>query len=275
LYAVSIRNPDKNSPAPITTAAVKARFFFEPLPARAHKIGSTKQIQSLSLERKPTMKIYKFVLVAGLCAMLVLGSISLADPNAPEKKEGQCTAMHDKDPNIAPMFALTDPNGKEVKLSDFKDKIVILEWFNYDCPFVKALHQSGVPTEMLKKIDKKKVVWLAINSTYYATAKGNQDFITEYKLTYPVLLDPESKVGKLYKAKTSPHIFIINPQGKIVYQGAIDNAPLAKKPDKEAYVNYVEKALDELLAGKDVSIKETKPYGCSVKYPPTEKPAEK
>jgi peroxiredoxin len=219
------------------------------------------------------MKIQKMMVIKWIAVAFLLGSIGLTQGGTEQTNHDK--ACPHKDPNAAPLFALTDPNGKEFKLSDFNDKIVVLEWFNYDCPFVKALHQSGLPNQILQKYDKKKVVWLAINSTHYATAQANQDFIKEYKLTYPVLLDPESKVGKLYKAKTSPHIFIINGKGSIVYQGAIDNAPLAKKPEKEAYVNYVEKALDELLAGKEVSIKQTKPYGCSVKYPPEEKPVEK
>jgi peroxiredoxin len=177
-----------------------------------------------------------------------------------------------KDPNLAAAFTLPNQDGKEVNLSDFKGKIVVLEWMNYDCPFVKAEYSAKVMKNLSEKYAKQGVVWLAINSTNYADAKGDEAFIKEYQLPYPVLLDKDGKTGKLYKAMTTPHLFIIDGQGKIVYRGAVDNAPLAKKPEKEAYVNYVQKALDELLAGKAVSIPQTKPYGCSVKYAEPVKP---
>jgi peroxiredoxin len=180
--------------------------------------------------------------------------------------------MHHKDPNLAAAFTLPNQEGKEVSLSDFKGKIVVLEWMNYDCPFTKAEYKAGVMKQTAEKFAKQGVIWLAINSTNYADAKGDEAFIKEYQLSYPVLLDKDGKVGKWYGAKTTPDMFIIDTQGKIVYRGAIDNAPLAKKPEKEAYVNYVEKALNELQAGKSVSMPLTKPYGCSVKYNEPEKP---
>lgn len=212
------------------------------------------------------MNVIRIAMLCGLCAVLTASHVSLATV-----RDDSCAEA--EDPNAAPGFTLADPNGKPVSLGDFKGKIVVLEWFNYDCPFVKALHGSDTVETLLAKYDPNKVVWLAINSTYYATAKADQEFIKEHKLAYPILLDADGKVGNLYQAKTTPHIFIIDSHGKIAYQGAIDNAPMAKKPDKEAYINYTEKAIDELLAGKEVSIKLTKPYGCSVKYPPAEKSA--
>jgi peroxiredoxin len=177
-----------------------------------------------------------------------------------------------KTPVIAPAFGLQNQDGKKVQLSDFAGKIVVLEWVNYDCPFVKAEYKAGVMKNLAEKYAKKGVVWLAVNSTNYADVKGNEAFIKEYQLSYPVLLDKDGKVGKLYKATNTPHIFIVDAKGVIAYQGAVDNAPLAKKPEKEAYVNYAEKALDELIAGKSVSRTETKPYGCSVKYAEPDKP---
>jgi peroxiredoxin len=176
-----------------------------------------------------------------------------------------------RDPNDAPTFVLTSQDNKEVKLSDFTDKgkIVVLEWVNPECPFVKAHYQADTMT--MKKLAQKytrdkKVVWLAINSTNFTAPQQNQEFVKQHELPYPILLDTTGKVGKQYKAATTPHLFIIDDKGKIVYRGAIDNAPLGKKPPKDAYVNYVEKALDELLARKAVSTPATKPYGCSVKY---------
>lgn len=220
------------------------------------------------------MKLYKLLMVSGICTALCCSAAYAEHPHDSQIKPDANAVQTEpaKDPNAAPVFVLPDPNGKDVKLTDFKGKIVVLEWFNYDCPFVKALHGSDVVKNLVAKYDPNKVVWLAINSTHYAVAEDNKKAIEQWKLKYTVLSDADGKVGKLYGAKTTPHIFVIDTQGKIAYQGALDNAPLAKKPEKEAYINYVEKAVDELLAGKEVATRQTKPYGCSVKYPPTQKP---
>ncbi len=225
------------------------------------------------------MKLYKVVIVAGLSILAVLMAANLAvgnekeqqQPQAPQVPQAPKTQKAEEDPNAAPLFALVASDGKDYKLSDFKGKIVVLEWFNYDCPFVRAMHQAGIPAKLMQKYNPNKVVWLAINSTYYADAEADKKFISEYDLKYPILRDPDGRVGKLYKARTTPHMFVIDGRGIIVYQGAMDNAPRAQKPEKDAYINYVEQAVDELLAGKAVSIKQTKPYGCSVKYPPDKK----
>lgn len=176
-----------------------------------------------------------------------------------------------KDPNIAPAFVLKNQDDKEVKLTDYTEKgqIVVLEWINPECPFVKAHYQSDTMTmkKLAEKYTKdKKVVWLAINSSHFTTPQQNQDFIKQHELPYSILLDNSGKVGRLYGSTNTPHMFIIDGNGRIVYRGAVDNAPLGKKPQNENYVNYVEKALDELLVGKEVTIAATKPYGCSVKY---------
>jgi peroxiredoxin len=180
-------------------------------------------------------------------------------------------AAEPQDPNVANAFTLSDQNGKEVKLADLikKGQIVVLEWINPECPFVKA-HYAPDTMTMKKLADKytqnNKVTWLAVNSSHFTTPQQNQEFVKQHGLSYPILLDNSGNVGKSYGAKTTPHLFIIDADGKIVYRGAIDNAPLGKKPAQGEYVNYVEKAVDELLAGKAVSVPQTKPYGCSVKY---------
>ena len=208
------------------------------------------------------MKTNKTILaIAGLTGVLLLSTVTWATPENLKN-----------DPNIAAAFTLPNQEGKEVNLDDFKGKIVVLEWVNYDCPFVKAEYKAGVMKNLAEKYAKQGVVWLAINSTYYTDAKSNQAFIQEHQLPYPILLDTEGRVGKLYKAVTTPDLFIIDGKGKIVYRGAIDNAPLGRKPENEAYVNYVKKALDEMLAGKIVSVPKTKSYGCSVKYAEPAKP---
>jgi len=179
----------------------------------------------------------------------------------------------EKDPNAAPLFTLTNQDGKEVKLADYKGKIVVLEWFNYDCPFVKAHYQAQTFKKLAEKYAKQDVVWFAVNSTHSTPANANQDFAAQHKLPYDILLDTDGKTGKAYSAKTTPHVYVIDAKGRIVYHGAADNAPMGKPPANQTSVNYVEKTADELLAEKPVSTPWVKPYGCSVKYPPT--PAEK
>jgi len=171
-------------------------------------------------------------------------------------------------------FTLPDLDGKPVQLGSFKGKkIVVLEWVNYDCPFVKAHYSKELPTStaLYLKYKDKDVVWLLINSTYYATAESVKEWAAGLKLALPVLMDTDGKIGRLYKAQTTPHLFVISKEGKLVYEGAFDNAPLGKTPADESYLNYVDRVLEELTNGKEVSIRKTKPYGCTVKYPPSEK----
>jgi len=165
-------------------------------------------------------------------------------------------------------FKLTTFEGKTASLSDYRGKIVVLEWLNFECPF-SLYHYKTVKTmaNLAKKYKDKNVVWLAINSTNHTTQKANIDFAKEQKLPYLILDDRSGKVGRAYGAKTTPHMYIINPRGRIVYEGAIDNASLGKVPAGQELTNYVDKALAELTTGKAVSTPNTKPYGCTVKYP--------
>ncbi|HYF14991.1 MAG TPA: thioredoxin family protein [Phycisphaerales bacterium] len=169
----------------------------------------------------------------------------------------------------APTFTLKDTSGKEHNLSTILaggDKVVVLEWFNPDCPVVKMHHGENTTfKDLAGKYKDKPVVFLAINSgaagKQGAGLERNKKAIGEYGITYPVLLDESGDVGRAYGAKTTPHMFVIGKDGKVAYMGAIDD-----KSDKPGKTNYVSKALDELLAGTTVSMPETKPYGCSVKY---------
>jgi len=170
-------------------------------------------------------------------------------------------------PVKAPDFKLKNLDGKEVKLVDFKGKIVVLAWINHECPFVKYHYEKkSTINELAKKHKEKKVVWLAIDSTNHQTTEKNKKYAEKNKITHPILDDRLGKIGKAYHATNTPHIFIINADGNIVYNGAIDNAPLGKVPGDKEYVNYVDKALEELTTGNAISIAKTKPYGCSVKY---------
>lgn len=168
----------------------------------------------------------------------------------------------------APAFELTDTDGKKVSLASFRGKTVVLEWFNADCPFVKYAHGGGPLTDMAARHAKKGVVWLAINSNapgkQGAGKERNAKAKKDWKLDHPILLDEDGTVGKLYGARTTPHMFVIDAKGVLVYAGGLDNAPLGKT--EAELVPYVENALAAVVAGKKVETAETKPYGCSVKY---------
>lgn len=165
----------------------------------------------------------------------------------------------------APEFALANYDGQTISLSAYKGKIVVLEWFNYECPFVEYHYEKAkTMTSLADKYKGKNVAWLAINSTSHLTTEENRKFAEKHELGFPILDDRAGKIGRVYGAVTTPHMFIIDAEGKIAYSGAIDNSPLGKK--KGDAVNYVDKALAELTAGAAVSTADTKPYGCSVKY---------
>ena len=160
-------------------------------------------------------------------------------------------------------YADTEP----IALEDFKGHIVVLEWFNQECPFVVYHYEeANTMLELAQQYEDDGVVWLAIDSTSHITAAENRAYIEEHDIPYPILDDRAGEVGKAYGATRTPEMFIIDGDGYIVYEGAIDNAPLGNVPEDEEYSNYVEQALDELLAGQEVSIPQTEPYGCTVKY---------
>jgi len=172
----------------------------------------------------------------------------------------------------APDFTLTDSKGTSHKLSDFRGKLVVLEWLNHDCPFVKKHYGSGNMQKLQKEYTAKGVVWLSIISS----APGKQghrtgpqaDADTKDKNANPtaVLLDPAGEVGQKYEAKTTPHMFVIDKEGKVIYAGAIDSIRSTDPADTARSENYVRQALDAALAGKAVPTPSTKPYGCGVKY---------
>jgi hypothetical protein len=140
----------------------------------------------------------------------------------------------------------------------------VLEWVNPDCPFVQRHYTAGTMKKLAADYGAKGVSWLTINSTNYMTVEANQKFAQAHGLTQTILLDPSGAVGHLYGAATTPHMFVIDASGKIVYAGAIDSDP--RGTGGAAVTNYVAAALDQLLAGKPVTTSETTPYGCSVKY---------
>jgi glutathione peroxidase-family protein len=172
----------------------------------------------------------------------------------------------------APDFTLQDISGKKHELSDYKGKYVVLEWVNFGCPFVKKHYGSENMQKLQKEFAEKGVVWLSIcssapgkqgNETPEAAQKG----ISEYGWAASAyLVDRDGKVGKLYNAKTTPEMFVVNPEGTLIYAGAIDDKPTPDPSTVNGSNNYVKAALTEAKAGKPVSVSATKPYGCSVKY---------
>jgi len=179
---------------------------------------------------------------------------------------------HAKVGEKAPQFTLTDSKGVEHNLSDFAGKYVVLEWVNYDCPFVKKHYESKNMQKLQKEFTEKGVVWLAVCSS----AEGKQGNFSKEELMKrqkslgtaetAYLLDESGKVGKMYNAKTTPDMAVINPAQEVIYLGAIDNIPSADKSDVDKADNYVRNALYAAMSGKTVKVKSSKPYGCGVKY---------
>jgi peroxiredoxin len=163
----------------------------------------------------------------------------------------------------APDFVLEDQSGKTVKLSDYTGKTVVLEWTNPECPFVQRHYKADALTTIKLAEKYKDVVWLRIDSSSGHDTAFNKKTAETWKLTSPILNDSKGVTGKAYGAKTTPHLFIIDKDGTVAYQGAIDSNA---DGDTKNPVNYVSKALEELAAGKRVSTPQTKSYGCSVKY---------
>jgi peroxiredoxin len=172
----------------------------------------------------------------------------------------------------SPNFTLPDTNGKEWSLANFKGKYVVLEWYNPDCPFVGKHYRSRNMQGLQKEFTSKGVVWLSIDSSApgeegnYPPGKLNEISARDGAARTALLLDPEGKVGRLYGAKTTPDMYIINPTGILVYKGAIDNKRSTDPADVKTATNYVKSALQAVMTGKTVTTTDTRPYGCSVKY---------
>jgi len=172
----------------------------------------------------------------------------------------------------APDFAARDLAGETRTLGDFKGKFLVLEWTNFDCPFVKKHYASGNLPALQKTYMEKGVAWVLVCSS--APGKQGHGTAEEWRerlakagcAPTAMLLDPEGKLGRLYGAKTTPHIFIVNPEGRFVYRGAVDDQPSFDPATLEKARNYVRAALDAALAGRPIETAETTAYGCSVKY---------
>jgi peroxiredoxin len=174
--------------------------------------------------------------------------------------------------SAAPDFSVTDSKGKTQSVSQYKGKTVVLEWFNPGCPFVVKHYGSKNMQKLQEEFTGKGVVWLTIDSSApgkegHLTPEQAEKQITEWKIkSTALLLDPDGKAGQTYGAKNTPHMFVINPEGKVIYAGAIDSKATPNPADIPTSSNYVKAALDESMAGKSVTTSSSRPYGCSVKY---------
>ena len=172
----------------------------------------------------------------------------------------------------APAFSATDTNGKTVSLADFKGRTVVLEWVNPGCPFVQKHYNSANMQGTQKEATAKGVVWLAVNSTAtdagdYKTPQAMAQWMAGHKAAATAtLMDADGKLGRAYGARTTPHLYIIDGAGTLVYAGAIDSKPSANPADIASATNHVKQALAEIASGKPVSQPSTRPYGCSIKY---------
>ncbi len=167
----------------------------------------------------------------------------------------------------APAFTVKNVKGEEVSLADQKGKVVVLEWLNHDCPYVKKHYASGNMPKLQEAYTAKGVVWISINSGAGVSASDlAARSAKEGSKASQVTVDPDGKVGKAYAAKTTPHMIVIGKDGKVAYNGAIDSINSTDAADVEKADNHVAAALDALLAGKTVEVAKTKPYGCGVKY---------
>ena len=174
--------------------------------------------------------------------------------------------------HMAPNFKAKAVDGKMLSLKQYRGKIVVLEWTNHQCPFVRKFYDSNTMQALQKTYTQKGIIWLRIISS----GKGKQGYVSPSQARNIIsqqniyasntILDPKGKIGYRYDAKTTPHFFIINKKGRLAYQGAIDDTPSTRQSDIKAAKNYVSAALDQLLRGKKVTIVQTRPYGCSVKY---------
>jgi peroxiredoxin len=195
-------------------------------------------------------------MLAGIAFLGVASTGALAGPEDKESRQAATAKVGEP----APAFTLKDADGKEHKLEDLKGKVVVLEWFNAGCPVVQMHYEAKTMQNLARELKAKDVVWLAVNT---GAGSDNAAAKKDWSIDYPILLDADGKTGKAYGAKTTPHMFVIDKNGVLVYAGAIDDG----SPSKVGSTNHVKAAVEQTLKGETVTNAQTKPYGCSVKYP--------
>jgi peroxiredoxin len=191
-----------------------------------------------------------------LTSLIAVGLYALSpSPKAQAAPEAGAAAKADVG-QPAPDFALKDTFGKDFKLSEFKGKIVVIEWLNPGCPVSRGCHDKKTMQDTYKKF-AEKAVWLGIDSTARNKAEDDRVYAAQMAMAYPILMDSDGKVGHTYGATNTPHMFVVDKEGKLAYAGAIDD---------QASTNYVADAIQSLVDGKPVAKSRTKPYGCGIHY---------
>jgi peroxiredoxin len=194
-----------------------------------------------------------------LCGSLALASVAIAKPEVGKP---------------APDFTGTDSKGKSVRLSDLRGKTVVLEWTNHECPYVRKHYGAGNMQKLQADAAKDGVVWLSVISSASGSeghvSQAEADKLTASRNAIPahVLIDEKSKIARAYDARTTPHMFVVDAEGKLVFMGGIDDKPSSNTADIPTATNYVRLALDAVKAGRPVETPVTRPYGCSIKYAP-------
>lgn len=206
------------------------------------------------------MRNYQLLIALVLGISTLIGGLTVADHHKSKAKVGE----------KAPDFTLPTLDGEKVSLSDFteQEQFVILEWINPDCPFCTRVHKEGLVNRMKKKLNKLtygNVVHIEINSTHYMGAKKTKKYHEKHGISSIALMDKKGKVGHMYGAKTTPHMYVIDPDGVLRYKGAFDNDKDGNMSVQEKE-NYVVNAVRQIVEGEEVSPKNVKPWGCSVKY---------
>ena len=217
------------------------------------------------------MKLFRNLALLGAAITCVSLSAAMGTSGDQNTSADKDTAKKAEIGKAAPDFELTDLDGKKHKLSDYKGKIVVLEWFNGHCPFVVHQYREGVLKTMANTTNAKADhIWLAINSNapgqQGAGLELNKQLKRDYNMEFPILLDEPGKVGRMYDARRTPEMYVINKEGILVYRGAVDNAPNGRVRGGGEMMNYVQNALNQLQAGETVSPDTTTAYGCTVKY---------
>jgi peroxiredoxin len=214
----------------------------------------------MTQKKKPVLMAALGLAVAGLGALAILNT-------QPQPAEAAPTIGQ-----AAPAFSVQDSSGKTRTLDEFKGKYVVLEWLNYGCPFVKKYYNSGAMQKLQADATKDGVVWLSVISSapgkqgHSTGTEADENSKAHKALPTAVLLDEDGTMGKAYNAKTTPHMFVINPEGNLIYNGAIDDKPTTDLADIPTAHNYVLAALEQARKGEAVTTPTSKPYGCSVKY---------
>ena len=230
--------------------------------ARPLSLSLFPEENAMTRTRKLLFSAVALVGVAGLSTSLLVSPAVAQD----EASHDHAAVEAVKVGQAAPDFTLMNQNGEPVKLSDHKGKIVVIEQFNDQCPYVQKFYTNGDMNKMADKAEAMGVVWLAMDSSNFSNVEQNKEIAEKWSIDRPLLDDSDGTVGHQYGSKTTPHMFVIDKDGTLAYAGAIDDNRSSDPADIAGATNYVMAAVESVMAGETPTPNETKPYGCTVKY---------